>query len=44
MQYEGNILKMKTELAEPVKYSLPVGEILISMNELIGREIQMSFN
>ncbi|MDB4584686.1 DUF2797 domain-containing protein, partial [Draconibacterium sp.] len=43
MQYEGNILKMRTELAKPVKYSLPIGENLIGMNELIGREIKMSF-
>ena len=44
MQYEGNILKMKTELANPVQYSLPVGENLINMNELIGREIKMTFS
>lgn len=43
MQYEGNILKMRTELAKPVKYSLPIGENLIGMNELIGREIKMFF-
>jgi hypothetical protein len=34
---------MRTELAKPVKYSLPIGENLIEMNELIGREIKMSF-
>lgn len=40
---EGNILKMKTVLAEQVIYQLPVGEELILMNELIGKEINLSF-
>ena len=43
MQFEGNILKMRTELATPVKYTLPVGENLIEMNDLIGKEISMYF-
>lgn len=43
MQYEGNIKKMRTELAGPVKYTLPIGEQLVDMNALIGREIRMSF-
>lgn len=43
MQLEGNILKMRTELAGPVKYSLPIGENLLEMNGLIGKEISMTF-
>jgi len=43
MQLEGNILKMRTELATPVNYFLPVGEMEISMNGLIGKEISMNF-
>ena len=43
MQLEGNILKMKTELAIPVKYSFPIGENLLEMNNLIGKEISMNF-
>lgn len=43
MQFEGNILKMRTELASPVKYTLPIGENQIEMNDLIGKEIKMSF-
>jgi hypothetical protein len=43
MQLEGNILKMRTELATPVKYFLPVGQNEISMNDLIGKEISMNF-
>lgn len=44
MQYEGNILKMKTQLAEPVNYQLPVGDQLVAMNKLIGGNIRMQFD
>lgn len=43
MLYEGNILKMRTELDDPVKYTLPIGENWIVMNDLVGKEIKMSF-
>ena len=43
MQIEGNILKMRTVLATPVTYFLPVGEKEIDMNSLIGKEISMNF-
>ncbi len=43
MQFEGNIYKMRTELAGEVEYFLPVGENSIGMNALIGNEITMSF-
>jgi len=43
MQLEGNIVKMKTELASPVKYNLPIGKNLLDMNSLIGKEISMNF-
>lgn len=43
MQLEGNILKMRTELAKPVNYYLPVGEREIAMNELVGNKISMHF-
>jgi hypothetical protein len=44
MRYEGNIHKMKTELASPVNYFLPIGENQIVMNDLIGKEIKMNFS
>jgi len=44
MQYEGNILKMKTAFNEPVKYALPIGEQTVDMNELIGQKISMQFD
>jgi hypothetical protein len=43
MHFEGNILKMRAELATPVHYFLPVGGNEIVMNELIGREISLNF-
>ena len=43
MQHEGNIHKMRTELANPVQYFLPIGENEIEMNTLIGKEISMNF-
>jgi len=44
MQLEGNIYKMRTELGTPVKYTLPIGENLLEMNELIGKEVSMKFD
>jgi hypothetical protein len=43
MQFEGTILKMRTELAEPVNYTLPIGDSQINMNDLIGKEMKMTF-
>ncbi|HSH19415.1 MAG TPA: DUF2797 domain-containing protein [Draconibacterium sp.] len=43
MQLEGNILKMRTELATPVNYFLPLGENEITMNDFIGKKITMNF-
>ncbi len=43
MQLEGNILKMRTELATPINYFLPVGKTEIVMNDLLGKEISMNF-
>lgn len=39
----GNIRKMRSELADPVRYFLPLGEEEVFMNDLIGSEIQMEF-
>lgn len=43
MESIGNIRKMRTELADPVRYFLPVGEEEICMNDLIGTELQLEF-
>lgn len=43
MENSGNIRKMRTELADPVRYYLPVGEEEVCMNDLIGKELEMEF-
>ena len=43
MLASGNIIKMRSEFDDPVRYFLPVGETEIAMNELIGQNIQLAF-
>lgn len=43
MNLSGNISKMRSEFAQPVRYFLPVGNDEIAMNELIGKSIRMNF-
>jgi len=43
MKMQGRILKMLTELKSPVKYSLPMGDNLLEMNQWIGKNIQFVF-
>lgn len=43
MKLSGNISKMRSEFAQPVRYFLPVGNDEIAMNELIGKPIRMNF-
>ncbi len=40
---QGNILKMKTSLASPVNYELPVGDALLAMNEHLGQRISLDY-
>ncbi len=44
MNYEGNILKMRTELDEPIRYSLPIGDQVVDMNALLGKQIHFHFD
>ena len=39
----GTIVKMRAEYADPVQYFLPLGETELAMNQLIGKDIQLSF-
>ena len=43
MEKSGNIRKMRTELAVPVQYFLPLGEEEVFMNALIGSEVRIEF-
>ena len=40
---EGPIRKMKTDLLDTVSYRLPVGDQMLELNPLIGKEIAFSF-
>jgi len=44
MKYKGILLKMITELKEPVGYILPIGETRVGMNDLIGKPISISYH
>ncbi|MDC9726328.1 MAG: DUF2797 domain-containing protein [Candidatus Thioglobus sp.] len=45
MQLSGNISKMHTHLNRGVaQYQLPIGDKLLSMNDLVGEEITLSFD
>jgi len=39
----GNLAKMVAELADPVSYRLPVGTILVPLNQSIGRRLTITF-
>jgi len=43
MEYTGQIRKMHTQLESEVQYHLPIGENLVGLNELIGREISLTY-
>ena len=43
MKYTGSLRKMHTELNEEINYNLPIGDDLVSMNELIGNEITLKY-
>ena len=38
----GPILKMKTELKEPVEYTLPIGDEFLVLNEFVGKRLSVS--
>jgi hypothetical protein len=43
MEFEGNLLKMRTELTDPVHYFLKLGSDEIFMNELLNKEIELIY-
>ena len=44
MEYENVLGRMPTELLNPVRYFLDMGDDFIILNNLIGKEIEISFN
>jgi len=43
MEISGNIRKMEVVHSDPVEYRLPLGSEKIGMNQLLGKQISMSF-
>lgn len=43
MNFEGNIIKMRTEQVAPVNYYLPLNGRELPMNPLIGKDIRLTF-
>ncbi len=43
MHYQGNILKLMAEHTDVVRYYLPIGNELVDMNSLIGKEIELRY-
>ena len=41
---EGTLAKMQTQLENPVRYYMPVGEQVVYMNELIGKNIKFEYS
>lgn len=44
MLYEGNLRKMRTEQANPVKYYLHPGDAGICMNDLLGKTVKIEYS
>ena len=44
MEYQGNIVKMRSELADPIHYFFRIGNQEINMNSLLGKKIRMRFD
>ena len=41
---QGTLRKLKSSLTEPVQYHLPVGDNLVDLNALIGKELTLTFS
>jgi len=44
MEYQGNILKMRSELTDPVQYFFKIAHEEIGMNALLGKQIRLQFD
>jgi len=44
MKFSGNILKMRSEPLNPVRYYLPLGDSEIEMNLVLGKQIRLKHN
>lgn len=44
MEYEGNIIKMRTEMGNPVKYYFEIGSKEFCMNDFLGKKLRLSYS
>jgi hypothetical protein len=44
MKFSGNLIKMRSEPENPVRYFLPLGDVEIEMNLLLGKQIRLKHN
>ncbi len=44
MSYSGHLLKMKTRYADPIEYTLGLGDDEVFMNDFIGKPVSITFN
>jgi len=44
MIYEGNILKMRTEMASPVHYYFEIGSGEFCLNDFLGKKLRLSYS
>ena len=44
MTLEGNLFKMPTEFGAPIQYNLQLREDSITVNELLGKKVSISFD
>jgi len=44
MDYTGPITKMASTLSEPISYSLPIGDVSLSLDKLIGSHIRFEYS
>ena len=43
MKITGSLLKMKSEISQPIKYYLPIGSESIEMNSLLNKSVRFTF-
>ena len=43
MKISGSLLKMKSEISQPIKYYLPIGSESVEMNSLINKPVRFTF-
>lgn len=43
MKITGSLLKMKSEISQPIKYYLPIGSEIVEMNLLINKPVRFTF-